>query len=343
VGELPAEPFRGEGDVWGEAVRAVVLSEFGPPGNLALAEVPEPEPGPGQALIDVRMASVTFVETQVRSGRPPNPAMLPRLPVILGNGVGGVVTSVGVDADPALAGRRVVTTTGGSGGYAERAAVDAAGLIDVPGELSLADAVALLADGRTATALVRASGLRAGETALVEAAAGGVGSLLVQLARAAGARVVAVAGGPRKVGLARELGADIAADYGDPGWASQVRAAAGPVDVVFDGVGGPVGAAALGLLREGGRFCVFGMASGSFTEVPDEATAARGITVVRGAPVGPAQMRELSVAALARAAAGTLRPVIGQTFPLDRAADAHAAIAGRATVGKTLLLVRGPG
>jgi NADPH:quinone reductase len=324
-------------------MRAVVLPEFGPPGNLALAEVPDPEPGPAQALIDVHVASVTFVETQVRSGRPPNPAMLPRLPAILGNGVGGIVASVGADTDSALVGRRVVTTTGGSGGYAERAAVDAAGLIQLPGELSLADAVALLADGRTALGLVQASGLRAGETALVEAAAGGVGSLLVQLVRAAGARVVAAAGGPRKVGVARDLGADISVDYGDPGWADQVRAQAGPVDVVFDGVGGAVGGTALGLLRRGGRFCAFGMASGSFTEFPDDQTAGRGIAVVRGAPVGPDQMRELSAAALARATAGTLRPLIGQTFPLDRAADAHAAIAARATVGKTLLLVRAPG
>jgi NADPH:quinone reductase len=191
--------------------------------------------------------------------------------------------------------------------------------------------------------LVQASGVRAGETALVEAAAGGVGSLLTQLARAAGARVVAAAGGPAKVRLARDLGADIAVDYADPGWAGQVRAQTGPLDVVFDGVGGPVGGAALGLLREGGRFCAFGMASGSFTEFPEDQTAGRGITVVRGAPVSPARMRELSAAALARAAAGTLRPVIGQTFPLERAADAHAAIAARATTGKTLLLVRSPG
>lgn len=320
----------------------MVLSEFGPPGNLALAEVPEPEPGPGEALIDVHVASVTFVETQVRAGRPPSPAMLPRLPAILGNGVGGVVAAVGADTDPALVGRRVVTTTGGSGGYAELAAVDAAAPIGVPGDLSLADAVALLADGRTALGLVQASGLRAGETALVEAAAGGVGSLLVQLARAAGARVVAAAGGPRKAEIARGLGADIVVDYADPGWAAQVRAQAGPVDVVFDGVGGPIGGTALGVLREGGRFCAFGMASGSFTEFTDEATAGRGIEVVRGAPVSPARMRELSAAALARAAAGTLRPVIGQSFPLGRAADAHAAITARATVGKTLLQVREP-
>jgi len=324
-------------------VRAVVLSEFGPPGNLELAEVPDPEPGAGQAVIDVQVASITFVETQVRSGRPPNPAMLPRLPAILGNGVGGVVASAGAGADPGLIGRRVVTTTGGSGGYAERAAVDAAGLIEVPGELSLADAVALLADGRTALGLLQASGLRAGETALVEAAAGGVGSLLVQLARADGVRVVAAAGGPGKARVARDLGADIAVDYDDPEWPDRVRAEAGPVDVVFDGVGGPVGGAALGLLRAGGRFCAFGMASGSFTDLPAEATAGRGITVIRGAPVSPARMRELSAAALARAAAGTLRPVIGQTFPLERAADAHEAIAARATVGKTLLLARTPG
>jgi NADPH:quinone reductase len=320
----------------------VVLSEFGPPGNLVLAEVPDPQPGPGQALIDVEVASVTFVETQVRSGRPPNPAMLPPLPAILGNGVGGVVASVGADTEPALIGRRVITTTGGSGGYAERAAADASALIDVPAGLSLPDAVALLADGRTALGLVQASGLRAGETALVEAAAGGVGSLLVQLARAAGARVVATAGGPRKVRLARDLGADIAVDYAEPGWADQVRAQAGAVDVVFDGVGGRAGGFALGLLREGGRFCAFGMASGSFTEFPDEATTGRGIAVIRGAPAGPARMRELSAAALAQAAAGTLRPVIGQRFPLGRAADAHAAIAARATVGKTLLEARAP-
>jgi len=321
----------------------VVLAEFGPPGNLAVAQVPDPVAGPGQALVDVHIANITFVETQVRAGRAPNPAMLPRLPAILGNGVGGIVRSVGAEADPALAGRRVITTTGGSGGYAEQVAADSAGLIDVPESLSLADAVALLADGRTAVALMRAAGVRSGQTVLVEAAAGGVGSLLVQLARGAGARVVAAAGGPRKVAVARQLGADVAVDYAGPGWADQVRAEAGAVDVVFDGVGGAAGSAALGLLRDGGRFCAYGMASGSFTAFPGPATADRGIEVIRGAPVSPPQMRELTEAALGLAAAGALRPLVGQTFPLDRAADAHAAIAARATVGKTLLLARDTG
>src|SRR5579859_5775902 len=94
-------------------VEAVVMREFGPPGVLRPEAVPEPSPGPGQVVIAVEFASITFVETQVRAGRPPNPAMLPVLPVILGNGVGGTVTEVGTDAGPGLLGRRVVTALGG--------------------------------------------------------------------------------------------------------------------------------------------------------------------------------------------------------------------------------------
>lgn len=312
-------------------MRAVTLTAFGPPENLTVAEVPDPVAGPGQVVVDVRIANITFVETQVRAGRPPNPSMLPRLPAVLGNGVGGVVASTGPGVSSALLGRRVITATGGSGGYAERALADAAGLVDVPEGMDMAEAVALLADGRTAVSLVQAAGLRAGETVLIEAAAGGVGSLLVQLARDAGARVVAAVGGARKVSVAKELGADVAVDYTAPGWAVQVD---GLVDLVFDGVGGRVGRDALGVLRDGGRFCAYGMAGGSFTELPEEETARRGIAVIRGAPLSPPRMRELTEAALA---AG-LRPLIGQTFPLERAADAHAAIEARATVGKTLLL-----
>jgi NADPH:quinone reductase len=283
-------------------MRAVVLSEFGPPSVLGMAQVPAPAPGPGQVLIEVEISSITFVETQMRGGRSPNPAMAPRLPWIPGNGVGGVVVAAGEGVDPALSGARVISTTGGSGGYAERVVVDAASAIAVPDGLGLAEAVALLADGRTAVGLTRAARVRGGETVLVEAAAGGVGSLLVQLARNAGASVVAAAGAPRKLDLARGLGAGVTVDYTDPAWTQQVRAQAGDVDV-------------------------------------GEA-ARREVTVVRGVPAGPIEMAELTRAALAEAAAGRLRPVIGQTFPLERAADAHAAIEARSTVGKTLLVTR---
>jgi NADPH2:quinone reductase len=252
-----------------------------------------------------------------------------------------VLASVGQGVTASLLGSRVITATGGSGGYAERAAVDAAGLIAVPADLGLAEAVALLADGRTAVALMRSAAVQAGETVLVEAAAGGVGSLLVQLATAAGARVVAAAGGGRKLDLARKLGAGFAVDYTEPGWNDRVRADLGGVDVVFDGVGGAIASAAFELVRGGGRFCAFGLASGAFAAISDELAAARHVTVIRGARLDPAEMVELSRSAVAEAAAGRLRPVIGQTFPLERAAEAHAAIEARATVGKTLLVAGG--
>jgi NADPH2:quinone reductase len=316
-------------------MRAVVLHEFGSPAGLVVERLPDPWPGAGQALVAVELASVTFVETQVRAGRPPHPAMAPGLPVVPGNGVGGRVAAAGAGVDPAIVGRRVVTTTGGTGGYAERAVVAASALIEVPGKLAMADAVALLADGRTALALVEAVAPQPGETVLVLAAGGGVGSLLVQLAVAAGARVVAAAGGPHKRELARRLGAELAVDYALAGWTAH----AGEVDAVFDGVGGPLAAAAFDLVTPGGRFCSFGMASGSFSPITDAVAADFGVTLVRRMRLTPERQRTLSERALALGAAGHLRPVVGQTFALDRAGDAHAAMQSRATIGKTLLVV----
>jgi NADPH2:quinone reductase len=320
-------------------VRAVWLTEFGAPDGLVAGDAPDPVAGPAQALIDVALANVTFVETQFRAtGFGPFAGELPMIP---GNGVGGVVASVGERADPALVGRRVVTSTGGSGGYAELVAVDAAGLIGVPDALDMDVAVALLADGRTATNLVRAAELRRGDRVLVEAAAGGVGTLLVQLAKAAGATVVAVAGGPRKVALARDLGAAVAVDYSEPGWPDQIRESVGGVDVVFDGVGGAVAGSAFELLDRGGRMLSFGLASGEWADISEDAAAARGVTLVPSKRPSPEETRELTESALAEAAAGRLRPVIGQRFPLEDAAAAHAAIESRATVGKTLLTAPG--
>jgi NADPH2:quinone reductase len=315
-------------------MRAVWLKEFGGPEVLVAGEAPEPVAGPGQVLVEVAYANITFVETQFRaSGFGPHTA---ELPVIPGNGVGGVVTAVGAGVSPALVGRRVVGSMGGSGGYAERAVVSADVLVEVPDGVDLDAAVALLADGRTAMSLVRAAGLASGDRVLVEAAAGGVGTLLVQLARTAGAVVVAAAGGARKVTLARDLGAEVGVDYRAPEWASEVRTAVGGVDVVFDGVGGPIARSAFELLDRGGRMVSYGLASGTWADVPAELAAEHGVTLVRPRTT-PEESRAFTAAALAEAAAGRLRPVIGQRFPLERAADAHAAIQSRATVGKTLL------
>ncbi|SCE87466.1 NADPH2:quinone reductase [Micromonospora coriariae] len=315
-------------------MRAVWIRAFGGPEVLVPGPTPDPVPGPGQVLIDVAHANITFVETQQRSGRPGPFRVTP--PLIPGNGVGGVIVAVGPGVDPGLTGRRVVSATGGSGGYAERVVVDASTPIEVPVGLALDAAVALLADGRTATMLVEAVGVHPGDRVLVEAAAGGVGSLLVQLAARAGARVIGVAGGQRKVDLLPGLGADLAVDYGVPGWADRIRDAVGGIDVVFDGVGGPVAQAAFELLTPGGRMVSFGLASGEWSPVSVEAATARQVTLVRP-DAAPARLRAYTGRALADAAAGLLRPVIGQRFPLERAADAHAAIEARSTVGKTLL------
>lgn len=316
-------------------MKAVLLKEFGGSEALVAAGVPDPEPGPGQALIEVTFANVTFADTMFRAGGfGPFEATLPVIP---GNGVGGVVASVGPRTDERLLGRRVISSTGGSGGYAEFAVVDAGGLVEVPDGVRLDDAVALLADGRTAMMLVRAAGLRERDRALVEAAAGGVGTLLVQLTRSARAWVAAAAGGGRKLDLARELGAAVAVDYRDAGWAERVDEAAGGLDVVFDGVGGAIGRSAFGLLRPGGRMVSHGMASGEWAGISEEAAAERGVKLIGLGRPTPKEARGLTELALAEAAAGRLRPVIGQRFPLEKAAEAHAAIGSRATVGKTLL------
>jgi NADPH2:quinone reductase len=300
------------------------MRAFGPPGVLEAVELPDPVPGEGELLIDVAYANITFVETQVRAGHPPHPRMAPALPVVPGNGVGGTT-----------GGRRVISSTGGRGGYAERVAVPADGVFEVPGELSLADATALLADGRTALSVVLPAALQPGETVLVEAAGGGVGSLLVQLAVNAGAHVVALAGDERKRELARSLGAELVLDSRDPAWPRRLE---GGVDVVFDGVGGLLGRTAFERLRAGGRFCPFGMASGAFAEVSDHDAALRRASVVRSGPLAPELARQLTRSALEEAVDGRLRPVIGQTFPLEQAAAAHAAIEERHVLGKTLLV-----
>jgi NADPH:quinone reductase len=317
-------------------MQASVIRAFGPPELLITENVAEPRPGPGQVVIEVELANVTFVDTQIRAGRPPRPEMLPKLPAILGNGVAGRIAPIGAGGDPALVHRRVMTSLDGTGGYAERTTANVERLIDIPRQLGTPEALALLADGRTAVLLARSAAVQAGQTVLVEAAAGGVGSLLIQLAQLAGARVVAAAGGQRKLAVARELGAEEIVDYSRVHWEQEVE---GGVDVVFDGIGGEIGAAAFRLVRPGGRFCMFGMASGAFADIDEAVAVANGITLVRGLRPTAEDLRTALSEALDLAASGRLRAVIGQTFPLADAAGAHGAIERRKTIGKTLLRV----
>ncbi|MFF0163419.1 zinc-binding dehydrogenase [Streptomyces sp. NPDC005263] len=305
---------------------------------LVAGEAPDPEPGEGQVVVDVEAVNVVFIETQIRAGRSPLP--LPEPPYVPGSGIGGVITEVGPDVDPGLLDRRVMAQTNGMGGYAEKAVVAADQVIPIPAVLSTADAVALLTDGATALALSRVAAVKPDEWVLVKAAAGGLGGLLVQLALNVGAKVIGAVGGDAKLSAVRNAGAQ-AVNYAQPDWIERVRTLTGgePVDVVFDGVGGEIGTAAAALIEAGGRFVPTGAASGTYTDVA--ALTARGVTVLGLQQVMERGLNpyELATTALEEAAAGRLRPVIGQTFPLERAADAHAAMEARRTISKTLLLV----
>ena len=222
-------------------------------------------------------------------------------------------------------------------------------LVPVPAGVDLGAAAALMHDGATALGLLAATPVQPGDTVLLTGAAGGMALVLAQLCRAAGARVIGAArldGAVRrdqKLAAIRGTGTETVIDYGSPDWTARVSKAAGGAgpDVVFDGVGGPLGAAAFTVVADGGRFSAHGAAGGGFAPVDPREAARRGIAVRGLADVQfpPGRPEELDAEVLAQAAAGRLRPVIGQVFPLDRAADAHAAIESRATIGKTLLVV----
>jgi NADPH2:quinone reductase len=296
--------------------------------------------------VTIRVAAVgiQFLETQVRSGMMRGALGGAPLPVILGKEIAGEVIEAGPGVDTSLVGSRVLATTGGAGGYAELATAPADELVPVPDALDFRDAVALYRYGATARGLIDAARVGAGDRVLVQAAAGAVGTILVQLLKRAGATVIGTARGAAKLGLVKELGADHVIDYSLPGWTEQVRqAAGGAVEVVYDHVGGELGRDSFSLLTPGaGRQIVFGFSSGQPLDVKPMELFGRGLTLT-GFSAGliwnrPAFARELVTDVLGLAVAGEIKPVVGQSYPLERAAEAHAAVEARSTIGKTLLI-----
>lgn len=324
-------------------MRVIEAERFGPPEVLVERGRPDPVAGAGEVVVDVVVADVLFLDTAIRGGAGAGWGISP--PYVPGNGVAGRVGSAGAGVDPGWVGLRVVAQTGGAGGhggYASRAAVAVEGLAAVPDAVGLPEAAALLHDGATALGLAEGAAIQPGEWVLVLAAGGGLGLLLVELAHAAGARVVGAARGDRKLRRVRELGADVGIDYSEPGWPERVCDATGGhgPNAVFDGAGGALGRAAFEITAPGGRFSAHG-APGGFAAIDPGEAERRGIAVrgIEQVQYGPEERRRRTEQALAEAAAGRLRPEIGQTFPLGRAADAHRAVESREVVGKTLLLV----
>jgi NADPH2:quinone reductase len=327
-------------------MRVIRASRFGGPEVLEAGDAAEPQPGPRELVIDVAVAEVLFLDTQLRAGWGREYFAL-SLPFVPGEGVAGHVAAAGDGVDPRWIGRPVIagmSQTGEyrGGGYAERAVVAADAAIEVPAGLALQDAIAALHDGTMAVSHVEKAGLGSGALVVVTAAAGSVGSWLVPLAARAGATVIAAARGERKLAFARARGAAIVADYSDDGWSDVVRGEieGRAVDVVFDGAGGRIGAEAFTLTGRGSRFFSYGAAGGDFARIEAEAER-RGVRVI-GIGEGPdaAERRRCTELALALLAAGDIHPAIGRIVALERAADAHAAIEDRAVTGKTLLVTR---
>ncbi|MEV6106083.1 zinc-binding dehydrogenase [Streptomyces sp. NPDC051940] len=325
---------------------AIRLHAFGPAENLRYEEVADPSPGPGQVRVAVAAAGVHLLDTSLRQGAAgPYPA--PELPTIPGREVAGTVDAVGPGVDPGWLGKRVVAHIGlRPGGYASLAVTEVERLHELPSGLGEAEAVAMIGTGRTTMAFLHFAELTADDVIVVTAAAGGVGSLLVQYGKNLGATVVGLAGGAEKVRRVSELGADIAADYTDPEWAKRVAAALGgrTATVLLDTVGGDAARAALDLLGRGGRHLVLGWSSGAALSLSEEEQLERGISS-RGvlgpnwldAVGGEDPLRRMETAALAEAVAGRLVPLV-QRFPLVEAAAAHRALEGRRTMGKVVLV-----
>ncbi len=307
-------------------MRAVVLREFGPPENLRLEEVVDPEPGPAQARIAVTVAGVHFIDTKLRAGGQMGSLARPDLPTIPGREVAGVVDAVGAGVDDGWVGRRVVAHLGpASRGYAALAVREVDALHVLPDALADDAAVAMIGTGRTTMAILDTAAITAADTVLVTAAAGGIGTLLVQAARNAGASVISAAGGPEKAAMV---------DYTAPGWTDAV----GEVTVVLDGVGGAIGRGALECLAPGGRLILFGYASGEMTPLTAGDLFRLGITATAAIGRRATVTRELEERALVAAVDGTLTPAITR-FPLADGAAAHAALESRRTTGKVVLVI----
>ncbi|MFF7181839.1 zinc-binding dehydrogenase [Streptomyces sp. NPDC008121] len=331
-------------------MHAIRLHAFGPAENLTYEEVPDPVPGPGQVRVRVAAAGVHLLDTALRlglSGPFPAPASLPTVP---GREVAGTVDALGEGTDPGWLGKRVVTHLGqGPGGYAELAVTDAGRLHALPDTLGEAEAVAMIGTGRTTFGILQFADLGPDSLAVIPAAAGGIGTLLVQYAKNAGATVIGLAGGPEKTALVEKNGADLAVDYLRPDWPTTVRDFLGDrrATVVFDSVGGATGRATVDLLGEGGHHVVFGWhGTGPHDGEPltftDEELTARGITSEN--VLGPVMIRKaggdirtLEHAAVTAAAEGTLRPAVHR-FPLAEASTAHRALESRGTIGKVVLI-----
>jgi NADPH2:quinone reductase len=321
-------------------MRAIRFEETGGPEVLKLAEVETPAPGPDQALVRHEAIGVNFIDTYHRSGLYPV-----KLPSGLGSEAAGVVEAVGEGVTRVKVGDRVAYAGGPLGAYAESAAVSADRLVKLPAGIDARTAAAALLKGMTAEFLLRRTyPVKADETILVHAAAGGVGQIMTQWAKAIGAAVIATVGSEAKAARVRELGADHVILYRQQDVAQEVRRLTGGagVPVAYDSVGKDTFEGTLRSLARRGLFVSFGNASGPPDPVPPGRLAQAGSLYLTRPTLfdyiaTPAELDESAGALWAMIGSGKVKVDIGQTFPLAEAAKAHEALQGRETIGASLL------
>jgi NADPH2:quinone reductase len=322
-------------------MRAIRLDQTGGPEVLRLEDVPTPQPGAGEILIRHEAIGVNFIDTYMRSGLYPL-----ALPSGLGQEGAGVVTAVGEGVTRFKAGDRAAYAMGAAGAYADAKVVAEGRAVRIPNGVDSRTAAAVLLKGMTAEFLLRRLyPLAAGQTVLLHAAAGGVGQIMVQWAKAIGAEIIATVGSVAKAEKAHALGADHVILYRDQDVAAEVRRITGGqgVAVAYDSVGKDTFEGTLASLGRRGLFVSFGNASGPPPQVEAQRLSRAGSLFFTRPTLADyiATTEELDASASAvfdMVASDSLTVEIGQTFPLSQAAEAHRALEGRRTIGATLLI-----
>lgn len=322
-------------------MRAIRITRTGGPDVLELAEIERPAPGPGEILVRNQAIGLNFIDTYHRTGLYPV-----KLPSGLGMEGAGEVVEVGEGVDRFAVGDLAAYASGPIGAYAEFHVVKAGRAVKPPAGVGAGVAAACLLKGMTAEFLLRRCfPVQAGQTILVHAAAGGVGSILVQWAKALGATVIGTVGSAEKAARVRELGGDHVILYRDQDVAAEVRRITGGagVPVAYDSVGAATFEATLGSLARRGMFVSYGNASGPAPAIlPGRLSQLGSLFLTRPTLfdyVAPTEELDASAAALFGVIAkGQVRIDIGQTFPLAQAKAAHEALEGRETVGASLLI-----
>ena len=322
-------------------MKAVLCKTFGPPASLVVEEIPSPVPGPGEAVISVKAASVNFPDVLIIQNKY---QFKPPLPFSPGSEVAGIVKAVGDGVAGFKPGDAVFAITT-YGGFAEEVKTEARRLLPVPPGMSFADAAAFgLTYATSEHALVDRGALAAGETLLVLGAAGGVGIAAIEIGKILGARVIAAASTDDKLAICRSHGADDTINYATDDLRDQIKTLTGGkgIDVVYDPVGGPYTEPALRSLAWRGRLLVVGFAAGEIPKIPLNLTLLKGCSIV-GVFWGEFTRREPQRFAEAMQrlgqwyVEGKLKPHISKTFPLERAVEALTMMASRQVVGKVVL------